>query len=130
MPNASDRPTPENGTRSSLRVRLHYLASVTVNFPGPTSINASVTIQRDFVRAGRNIFDNFYFGTQKATEMHPGAPMYISGTCYIGGDLYTAHDYLHFLKGRHLYRDANAQLPARGFAHRDRSDHLQWRPGR
>jgi hypothetical protein len=24
--------------------------------------------------------------------------MYISGTCYIGGDLYTAHDYLHYLK--------------------------------
>jgi hypothetical protein len=98
MPNPTDPPTPENGTRSSLRVRLHYLASVTVNFPGPTALSASVTLQRDFVRGGRNIFDNFYFGTQKITEMHPGAPMYIGGTCYIGGDLYTAHDYLHFLK--------------------------------
>jgi type II secretory pathway pseudopilin PulG len=98
LPGSADRPLPENGTRSSLRARLHYLATATVNFPGPTALNGAVTIQRDFVRAGKNIFDNFYFGTQKATEMHPGAPMYISGTCYIGGDLYTAHDYLHYLK--------------------------------
>lgn len=98
MPNTSDRPTPENGTRSSLRMRLHYLATATISFPGPTSMNGTVTVQRDFVRGGRSIFDNFYFGTQKVTEMHPGAPMYISGTCYIGGDLYTAHDDLHYLK--------------------------------
>jgi len=57
-----------------------------------------VTVQRVFVRAGRNIFDNFFFGTQPETEFSPGAPMYVDGSVYAAGNLYTAHDYLVFLK--------------------------------
>ncbi len=91
------RPVPENGTNSRLRVRLHYLATVTVNFATPTGPQ-TITMQRDFVRGGRNIFDNFYFGIHANTEFHPGPPMYVSGTVYVGGDLYTAHDSLHFMK--------------------------------
>lgn len=93
----SGRPTPENGTASSLRVRLNYLASVTVNYASPTG-PASLTMQRIFVRAGKNLFDNFFFGTQARTEFHPGPDMYVSGTVYVGGDLYTAHDSLHFMR--------------------------------
>lgn len=94
---AAGRPEPENGTSSSLRVRLYYLATVTVNynFAGGTR---TVTVQRPFVRAGRNLFDNFYFGTQQKTEFHPGPDMYVSGTAYVGGDLFTAHDSLHFTR--------------------------------
>lgn len=117
---SSLRPAPENGTSSSLRVRLHYLASATVNFPGPSG-NQSVTVQRAFVRAGRNIFDDFFFGTQKKVEFHPGPPMYVDGTVYIGGDLYTAHDSLHFLKdvtftGTHTlnYRAEDSRISGSG----------------
>ena len=91
------RPVPENGTNSSLRVRLYYLASATVNYPTPGG-PSSLTIQRAFVRGGRNLFDNFFFGTQAKTEFHPGPDMYVSGTVYVGGDLFTAHDSLHFMK--------------------------------
>jgi hypothetical protein len=94
---STGRPVPENGTNISLRVRLHYLATATVTYPGPTG-NNTVTIQRDFVRAGRNLFNNFFFGTQQKTEFHPGPPMYVNGTMYVGGDLFTAHDSLHLLK--------------------------------
>jgi hypothetical protein len=78
-------------------VRLYYLASATVQFRGPTG-NNTTTVQRVFVRAGRNLFDNFFFGTQPNTEYHPGPEMYVNGTVYIGGNLYTAHDSLHFMK--------------------------------
>jgi hypothetical protein len=91
------RPTPENGTSSSLRVRLNYLASVTVNYSTPAG-QASMTMQRVFVRAGKNLFDNFFFGTQAKTEFHPGPDMYVSGTVYVGGDLFTAHNSLHFMR--------------------------------
>ncbi len=93
----TNRPVPENGTNSSLRVRLYYVAQVTMTYAGPTG-PSSTTVQRIFVRAGRNLFDNFFFGTQPITEFHPGAPMYVDGTVYVGGDLYTAHNDLHFLK--------------------------------
>ncbi|MDR3404060.1 MAG: hypothetical protein P4L99_16300 [Chthoniobacter sp.] len=78
------RPTPENGTNSHSRLRMYYIASVTVGFP-----NGAVTVERAFVRAGRNVFDNFLFSTQPVTEINPGAPMYINGTIYAGGNLYT-----------------------------------------
>lgn len=94
---ADGRPEPENGTNSTLRTRLNYIATVNLSFAGPTG-QATTTIQRTFVRAGRNLFDNFLFSTQPITEIHPGAPMYVDGTVYIGGDLYTATDDLHFLK--------------------------------
>lgn len=92
---AGGRPVPENGTASSLRVRIYYLATLTVQYYVPSNYR-TVTLQRVFVRSGRNLFDNFYFGTQPSTEFHPGPPMYVSGSAYIGGDLYTANDSLHF----------------------------------
>ena len=91
------RPKPENGTNSQLRVRLYYLATVTVQYYVPSAYR-TITLQRAFTRSGRNLFDNFFFGTQPKIEFHPGAPMYVSGTAYVGGDLFTAHDYLHFTK--------------------------------
>ena len=91
------RPVPENGTSSSLRLRLYYLATVTVNIAGASG-NNSVTVQRTFVRSGRNLFDNFFFGTQPNIEFNPGPAMYVSGTVYIGGNLFTAHDSLHLTK--------------------------------
>jgi hypothetical protein len=93
----SKPPEPENGTNSALRVRLYYKASVQVSYQGPIR-PSTATVSRVFVRAGRNLFDNFFFGTQVKTEFHPGAPMYVDGTVYVGGDLYTAHNDLHFLK--------------------------------
>ena len=57
-----------------------------------------MTVQRPFVRAGRNLFDNFLFSTQPVTEIHPGAPMYVNGTIYAGGDLYTGTNNLNFLQ--------------------------------
>ena len=114
---SSARPTPENGTTSRFRVRLNYISRVTVQFPGPTG-NNRVVVQRAFVRAGRNIFDNFFFGTLPATEFHPGPPMYVDGPVYCGGDLYTAHDSLVFLKdvtfqGKHTinYRPNDPRVP-------------------
>ncbi len=117
MPNASDRPLPENGTTSRARVRLYYTGEAVVRYPGPNGYNQA-TVQRTFVRAGRNIFDNFFFGTQPETEFHPGAPMYVDGTVYAGGNLNTAHDYLVFLKdvsflGRHSL-DYRTNDPRRG----------------
>ena len=94
---AAGRPTPENGTNSALRVRIHYLATVTIQYYVPSNFR-TVTLQRDFVRAGRNLFDNFFFGTQPKVEFHPGPAMYVSGTAYVGGDLFTAHNSLHFTK--------------------------------
>ena len=91
------RPTPENGSSSSLRMRLNYLATVTVNYSAG-GVNDSVTLRRTFVRTGRNVFDNFFFGTQPNIEFHPGAPMYVSGTAYVGGNLFTAQNNLHFTK--------------------------------
>jgi Tfp pilus assembly protein PilX len=93
---SSDRPLPENGTNSTARVRLYYIAEAVVKYPGVPPYD-QVTVQRVFVRAGRNIFDNFFFGIAPETEFHPGAPMYVDGTVYAGGNLYTAHDYLVFL---------------------------------
>lgn len=89
--NHTTRPTPETGTNSRMRSRTYYLAQATVAFRKGT-----VTIQRAFVRAGRNIFDNFLFSTQPVTEIHPGAPMYVNGTVYVGGNLYTGTNNLHF----------------------------------
>ena len=93
--NVAGRPTPENGTNLSGRLRLYYLATVTVQYAVPSNFR-TVTLQRAFVRGGRNLFDNFFFGTQPKVEFHPGAPMYVSGTAYVGGDLFTSHNYLHF----------------------------------
>ena len=92
---AAGRPIPENGTNSSQRLRLYYLATVTIQYYVPANYR-TVTLQRTFVRAGRNVFDNFFFGTQPKVEFHPGPPMYVSGTVYVGGDLFAAHDSLHF----------------------------------
>jgi len=94
---AAGRPTPENGTRSRMRVRLYYLATATVQFRGPTGANTA-SVQRVFVRGGRNLFDNFFFGTQPNIEYHPGPEMYVSGTVYVGGNLFTAHNSLKFMK--------------------------------
>ena len=94
--NANGRPVPENGTKSDLRVRLYYVASATISFPGPAGANA-VTVERPFVRAGRSMFENFFFGTQPKIEFHPGPEMYV-GKTYVGGDLFTAHDSLHFME--------------------------------
>ena len=49
------------------------------------------------MRAGQNIFSNFFFGTQPNVEFHPGPDMYVNGTVYIGGNLYTAQNSIHFL---------------------------------
>jgi len=76
------RPTLENGTTSRLRVRIYYRASVTVNYRSSTG-SKTATVQRLFCRAGRNIFDNFFFGTQSNVEFHPGPDMYVTGTVYI-----------------------------------------------
>jgi hypothetical protein len=95
--NADGRPDPEQGTNSRLRMRLIYLAKVDVAYAG-AGTQGTVTLERPFIRAGRNLFDNFFFGTLQETEFHPGAPMYVDGTVYTGGNLYTAHDYLHLLK--------------------------------
>ncbi|MDR3403004.1 MAG: hypothetical protein P4L99_10955 [Chthoniobacter sp.] len=89
------RPTLENGTNSRLRVRIYYRASVTVQYRSATG-SKTATVQRLFCRAGRNIFDNFFFGTQPNVEFNPGPDMYVSGTVYVGGNLYTAHNSLHF----------------------------------
>lgn len=87
---SASRPVIEAGTESRLRIRMYYLASTTVNFPGGT-----VTAQRRFTRSGHNIFDNFLFSIRPVTEIHPGPPMYVSGKIYAGGDLYMAHSSLH-----------------------------------
>lgn len=81
---SSARPTQESGTNSRSRIRVYYVASATVNF-----MNGTVTVERAFVRSGRNIFENFLFSTQPVTEINPGASMYVNGTIYVGGDLYT-----------------------------------------
>jgi Tfp pilus assembly protein PilX len=94
---AAGRPTAENGTRSRMRVRIYYVASATVQFRGPAGNNRA-TVQRVFVRAGRNLFDNFYFGTQSNTEFHPGPEMFVNGTVFVGGNLFTAHNSLNLLK--------------------------------
>lgn len=91
------RPTLENGTSSRLRVRIYYRASVTVQYRSATG-SKTATVQRIFCRAGRNIFDNFFFGTQTKVEFHPGPDMYVDGTVYVGGDLYTAHNSLHLMQ--------------------------------
>jgi len=87
------RPSPESGSNSRMRIRTYYIASATVAFQ-----NGSVTVERSFARAGRNLFDNFLFSTQPVTEIHPGAPMYVNGTIYAGGDLYTGTNNLNFLQ--------------------------------
>jgi hypothetical protein len=95
---ADGRPDPEQGTNSRLRVRVYYTAHVEVNCVGIGAGTADkVVLERSFVRGGRNVFDNFFFGTQKETEIHPGAPMYLDGKVYAGGNLYTAHNDLKFL---------------------------------
>lgn len=102
-PNIDMRPQAENGTSSRLRIREYYLASVCVAFGRDASPHADgsrnspegyVTVQRLFVRSGRNVFDNFLFSVQPVTEIHPGAAMNIKGNIYVGGDLYTAHSSL------------------------------------
>ncbi|MDQ3565803.1 MAG: hypothetical protein M3436_17425 [Pseudomonadota bacterium] len=90
-------PKPENGTRSVLRSRLYYLARATVSYPAAEPHN-KVTLQRTFVRSGKNLFDDFMFSTQPMTEIHPGSPMYIDGSVYVGGDLFTANNDLHFIR--------------------------------
>jgi hypothetical protein len=90
------RPTMENGTNSRLRVRIYYRASVNVQYHGANGYNVA-NVQRLFVRAGLNLFDNFFFGTQPNVEFHPGPDMYVNGTVYIGGNLFTAQNSIHFL---------------------------------
>lgn len=93
------RPVAEQGSPSRLRVRLYYLATITLTVKGAGLKGSSetITLERPFVRAGRNVFDYFFFGTQQETEFHPGPDMYVDGKVYIGGNLYTAHDSLHFM---------------------------------
>jgi len=91
------RPVKETGTTASFRVRIYYRASVTVQFRSATG-SKTATVQRIFCRAGRNMFDNFFFGTQPNVEFHPGPDMYVNGSVYIGGNLYTAHNSLHFMQ--------------------------------
>ncbi len=91
------RPVPENGTNRASRTRLHYVARATVSYKGPEGAN-TLTVQRTFVRAGATMFDKFHEGHKPNIEFHPGAPMYVDGDVYIGGNLFTSHDYLHFLK--------------------------------
>ncbi|MDB6152897.1 MAG: hypothetical protein JWL90_1350 [Chthoniobacteraceae bacterium] len=93
---STGRPVPENGTTVSNRKRLYYVATVTVPYNVARGTD-NVTIKRVFVRGGRSLFDYFFFGTQPRVEFHPGAPMYVNGDVYVEGELYTAHDYLHFL---------------------------------
>ncbi len=88
-------PTPESGSAVSTRQRLNYLATVTVTYK-TLRTDGVVTLQRSFVRGGRNLFDNYLFSTRPTTEINPGADMYID-KAYIGGDLYTAHNTLHFM---------------------------------
>jgi hypothetical protein len=90
LASATARPLPESGTSSRLRVRQYYVAVAVVAFPG-----GSATVRRVFTRAGRNLFDNFLYSTRRVTEIHPGAPMYVDGTIYAGGDLYMAQNTLH-----------------------------------
>ena len=90
------RPDPEQGSNSRLRVRLYYLAKVVVKYNGVGG-NDKVTLERAFIRSGRNVFDNFFFGTEPEIEFHPGAPMYVDGKVYVAGNLYTAHNDLHLL---------------------------------
>jgi len=42
------------------------------------------------------MFDNFLFSTQPITEINPGAAMYVNGSVYVGGDLYTDTSNLNF----------------------------------
>lgn len=93
---ADGRPEPEQGTNSRLRVRLYYLARVTINYSGFGG-TSSITLERAFIRGGRNLFDNFFFGTLPEIEFHPGPPMYVNGKVYVSGNMYTAHDSLHYL---------------------------------
>lgn len=88
---SSARPTGETGSSSRQRVRVYYLAEAKVAYPR----GGSVVVRRIFTRSGRNLFDNFLYSTQPVTEIHPGAPMYVNGTVYVGGDLYMAHNTLH-----------------------------------
>ena len=80
---STSRPTLENGTNSSLLIRMYYIANATVSFRG-----GQVTVERVFTKAGQNIFNNFLFSTQPVTEIQPGAAMYVNGTIYVGGNLY------------------------------------------
>ena len=80
---STSRPTLENGTNSSLLIRMYYVAAATVSFP-----HGQVTVQRVFTRAGTNIFNNFLYSAQPVTEIEPGAAMNINGTIYAGGDIY------------------------------------------
>ena len=85
---ADGRPDPEQGTNSRLRVRVYYTARVEINCQGLGAGTADrVVLERSFVRGGRNVFDNLFFGTQLETEIHPGAPMYVDGKVYAGGNL-------------------------------------------
>jgi len=87
----TSRPTLENGTNSTLLIRMYYIATATVSFPH----GGQVTVQRTFTRAGTNIFNNFLFSSQPVTEISPGANMYVNGTIYAGGDLYVSNTTLN-----------------------------------
>ncbi|MDQ3565800.1 MAG: hypothetical protein M3436_17410 [Pseudomonadota bacterium] len=97
MADLTTSPKPENGTHSVLRTRVYYLARATVSYPGAAPIN-TVTVQRTFVRSGRNVFEDFVFSALPITEIASTQPMYIDGSVYFGGDLYTPHDDLHFVR--------------------------------
>jgi hypothetical protein len=85
------RPTLENGTNSTLLIRMYYIATATVSYPH----GGKVTVQRIFTRAGTNIFNNFLFSAQPVTEISPGANMYVNGTIYAGGNLYVSNTTLN-----------------------------------
>lgn len=93
LANSSTRAIQETGTFSRMRVRTYYMCQVKVAYGIDT-----VVLKRPFIRIGRNIFDNFLFSTQPITEIHPGAAMYVNGTVYAGGDLYTGTSNLNFLQ--------------------------------
>ncbi|HWB59109.1 MAG TPA: hypothetical protein VG733_06445 [Chthoniobacteraceae bacterium] len=86
-------PTLENGSNSSLLIRMYYVATATVSFP-----HGSVTVQRIFTRAGTNIFNNFLYSSQPVTELDPGATMSVNGTIYAGGNLYLDNSNLTLLQ--------------------------------
>lgn len=96
---ATARPVMERPKAQSSRERISYRAKVRVKFDGlgPEDM-LTVDVERVFVRTGRSMLDNFFFGLQVKTEFHPGAPLYVDGPCFVGGDLFTAHDNLHFLQ--------------------------------
>jgi hypothetical protein len=86
---SSDRPLPENGTNSTARVRLYYIAEAVVKYQ---ECRRTIKSRSNECSSGQaETFSTISsFGISPETEFHPGAPMYVDGTVYAGGNLYTA----------------------------------------